>query len=251
MGRRQWQLTFIDFGMVGRVPKGLSDGLRDLLIAVGTRDAAKMVQAYQKVGILLPSADLELLEKAEAQLFERYWGKSMSELTKISPKEIHEFAQEFSQLLFSLPFQIPQDLLLLGRAVGILSGMCTGLNPQFNVWEHIVPFAEKMIAEQARGSASIWVDELKQLARTILTTPLKLDSLLSQLQRGDLAVRAPDTNKQIIRLEMAVRQVAGAMIFAALLLGGIQLNLGGQHAFSWVIFVGAGAALLWTVIGNR
>jgi predicted unusual protein kinase regulating ubiquinone biosynthesis (AarF/ABC1/UbiB family) len=43
-----WQLTFIDFGMVGRVPSNLRAGLREAAIAVGTRDSARLVKAYQR-----------------------------------------------------------------------------------------------------------------------------------------------------------------------------------------------------------
>ncbi|HSL44693.1 MAG TPA: AarF/ABC1/UbiB kinase family protein, partial [Anaerolineales bacterium] len=43
--RSGWQLTFVDFGMVGSVPAGLQDGLRELLVGVGTRNAARVVQA--------------------------------------------------------------------------------------------------------------------------------------------------------------------------------------------------------------
>ncbi|HEX5809978.1 MAG TPA: AarF/UbiB family protein, partial [Anaerolineales bacterium] len=36
-GEANWQLTFVDFGMVGIVPERLSDGLREMMVGVGTR----------------------------------------------------------------------------------------------------------------------------------------------------------------------------------------------------------------------
>src|SRR5512142_805031 len=90
-----WRLTFVDFGMVGRVPEHLRDGLREMLIAIGTRNAAKMVDAYKRLGVLLPSANVKLLERAEAQLFDRFWGMSMSELRKVHVTEMRQFAREF------------------------------------------------------------------------------------------------------------------------------------------------------------
>ncbi|HEX7973630.1 MAG TPA: AarF/UbiB family protein, partial [Anaerolineales bacterium] len=132
-----WQLTFVDFGMVGHVPANLRDGLRELLIGVGTQDASRVVKSYQTLGVLLPTADLLLLEKAEAKLFEQFWGKNMTELSHIDPGEVREFLGEFRELLYALPFQVPHDIIYLGRAVAILSGMCTGLDPSFNVWDHL------------------------------------------------------------------------------------------------------------------
>jgi predicted unusual protein kinase regulating ubiquinone biosynthesis (AarF/ABC1/UbiB family) len=69
--------------------------LRDLLVAVGTRDAARAVKAYQAMGVLLPEADLGRLEQAGALMFERFWGKDMTELTSMPIEEMRQFADEF------------------------------------------------------------------------------------------------------------------------------------------------------------
>ncbi len=39
--------------------------------------------------------------------------------------------------MYTMPFQFPQNLLMLGRTVAIFSGMCTGLNPDFNLWAQL------------------------------------------------------------------------------------------------------------------
>jgi predicted unusual protein kinase regulating ubiquinone biosynthesis (AarF/ABC1/UbiB family) len=126
-----WQLTFIDFGMVGRISPQLRQGLREMVIGVGARDTARLVRSYQMVGSI-PSADLDLIERAGVSF--RMVGKNMSDLQKISPRRSSNWRLS-SELLYSLPFQIPHDL-FFGRAVGILSGMYRA-RPQFNVWEHL------------------------------------------------------------------------------------------------------------------
>jgi len=138
--QKEWLLTFIDFGMVGRMRPEIRDGLRELLIGIGLQDASRVIKAYQILGILLPGADIILLERANAEMFKRFWGKGMDELTNIKMEEIHDFAVEFREVLYNMPFQLPQDLIFLGRAVGILSGMCTGLDPKINVFEQLAPF---------------------------------------------------------------------------------------------------------------
>ncbi|MGH2522045.1 MAG: ABC1 kinase family protein [Anaerolineales bacterium] len=245
-----WQLIFVDFGMVGRVPQSLRAGLRELVIAVGTRDAARMVMAYQLLGVLLPSADLALLERAEAKVFERVWGKSMTELRQIGLPEMQEFTREFRGLIYSMPFQIPEDLILLGRTVAILSGMCTGLNPHFNVWEGLAPFAQKLIAQEAASGWDLWLDEAGKWFGALLGLPPRLDAMLGRMERGELSVGVPQLTEQVSRLELAVRQVVGGVIFAALLAGGVQLYLVGQILFGSVLLVGAGISLAWIIFAS-
>ena len=61
-------LTFIDFGMMGEVSEALKQDLQTLLFAVVARDARAYVQAIQKLGILLPSADTVQLERVDDEV---------------------------------------------------------------------------------------------------------------------------------------------------------------------------------------
>ncbi len=245
-----WQLTFVDFGMAGRVPSNLRAGLREGTIAIGTRDAARLVKSYQMLGVLLPHADLALLERAEAKAFEQFWGKSMAELREISHQEMREFAQEFRGLIYTMPFQIPQDLILLGRTVAILSGMCTGLNPQFNVWDSLAPFAQKLIAEEAVSGWEFWLSELGGLARALLTLPRRTEAMLGKMERDELAMQVPQLAEQMNRLERTVRRMVGGVVCAALLTSGVQLYLAGQVVFGGILFACAGIALAWVIFAR-
>ena len=246
-----WQLTFIDFGMVGRVPDNLRAGLRELLIGVGTQDADRVVESYQKMGVLLPSADLELLKRAEAKAFERFWGKNMTELAQIEISELREFMVEFRELIYSLPFQVPSDMLFLARAVGILSGMCTGLDPDFNVWDELAPYAEKLISEEVRSGSEFWLDELGSLARAMLSIPRKMDSILSKMERGEIAVRAPEVSRQVTQLEQVLRQLGWVIVFTALLISGVQVYLAQPGWLATILLAGAGLSLVFGWFASR
>jgi len=248
-GRCGWQLTFVDFGMVGRVPPSVKEGLRETLIGVGTRDPQRVVRSYQTLGILLPDTDIALLERASDKMFERFWGKNMTELTKeFTPQQALLFLDEFRELLYDLPFQLPQNLIFLGRAVSILSGMCTGLDPEFNLWDHLAPFARKLVAEEARAAPDVWLNELGNLARTLLSGPKRMEQVLGKLERGEIAVRAPEVRESARRVEGALRRVAGAVVFGALLLAGVQLYLGGEQTAGWVLFGAAGLVFFGMVL---
>ena len=236
-----WQLAFVDFGMVGQVTAKAREGLRDVVVAVGTQDAGRLVQAYDRLGFLLPGADLELIEKAEAKAFERFWGKSMSELQDIDHKELMSFAYEFRDLMYDMPFQIPQDLLLLGRTVAILSGMCTGLDPGFNLWERIRPYAEDLVKSEVTGNWDLWWGEIEVLLRSLISLPRRLDGMLGQVERGELRVQAPEVETHLANIEKNLQGLTGAVLFAALFIGGMQLVLAG---FSLPGFILLGSSLI-------
>jgi len=246
-----WRLTFVDFGMVGAVPDNLRDGLRELIIGIGTRDAARVVKSYHGLGVLLPGADLKLLEQAEAQLFDRFWGMSMSELRKISHAEMRQFAMQFRELMYEMPFQLPRNLLLLGRTVAILSGMCTGLDPNFNLWGQLAPYAQKLVADEAASNWQVWLDQIGDLVKELVTLPAQTSRVMARLERGELNVNAPQVNRQIYYLEGAINRLVGGIVFAAFLFGGVLLYLGGSATFGYIFWALSGLTLLWMAFLSR
>jgi predicted unusual protein kinase regulating ubiquinone biosynthesis (AarF/ABC1/UbiB family) len=247
-----WVLTFIDFGMVGHVPPNIKAGLREMVIGVGTRDATRVVKSYKMLGVLLPNADLEMILEAEEKIFEQFWGKSMQELQQIDFDEVRSFASEYRDLLYDMPIQIPDDILYLGRCVAILSGMCTGLNPSFNVWKGLAPFAQELIQEE---SDEIWKQIIKEATTwggILLNLPSRIDTTLTKLESGKISVRNPEIENRLGRLERTNQKLVGAVIFTAFFIAGIQLAFSGEKipgiilliistlTLGWVLFSGGG-----------
>ncbi len=243
--RKEFLLTFIDFGMVGRMRPEIRAGLREMLMGIALQDASRVIKAYEILGILLPGADTSLLEKAESAMFKRFWGKGMDELSSIKMEEIHDFAFEFRDILFDMPFQLPQDLIFLGRAVGILSGMCTGLDPKINVFEHLAPFSQKIIREEAQHGWRYWVNEAGDIARKLITLPTRADALITKLERGELNVRDPQLTEYIKRLDKTVSKAVGGILFAAFLIASIQFSAAGQEVYTWIFRAASLVMFLW------
>ena len=246
-----WQLTFVDFGMVGHVPDTLRNGLREMLIAVGTQDAARLIRSFQTLHVLLPSTDLKQLEQMSASMFDMFWGKSMDELRQMNPEEMFKFADRFRDLMYNMPFQLPQNLLLLGRTVAILSGMCSGLDSQFNLWGQLAPYATKLISQEVGSNWRVWLDELGNVLKELIAIPSKLGRVLSQVERGDLTVQAPTISRQMSHLEKSVNRLSGSILFAGFLIGGVILYGNGENLPAYILFGCSGLTLIWTLFFVR
>ena len=243
IGEEQWELTFVDFGMVGHVTSSVRAGIRELVIGLATKDPDRMVNAYKLLDMLLPHADLELIAQAEEAVFDRFWGKSMEELREISIDEMHEFAKEYRGLAYSMPFQLPQDLIFLLRTLAILSGMCTGLDPQFNVWQSITPYAGKLLAEEDGSRWDFIFGEVGAFLATLVALPRQMERTLGKIERDELGVRAPRLESLVGSLELSMRRIVFALIFLATLLSGVQLHLSGEILFARVLFAGSVVSL--------
>jgi predicted unusual protein kinase regulating ubiquinone biosynthesis (AarF/ABC1/UbiB family) len=245
-GFTKFRLTFIDFGMVGRMPEKLVEGLREVVIAVGLQDSSRLIQAYKTLGVLLPSANTKLLEEASAQVFDRFWGMSMNELRNIQHSDMMKFGLQFRDLMMSMPFQVPENLLLLGRCIGILSGMCTGLNADFNLWLQLAPYAKKLTEGEGSSFFDTFLDEAGDFFKTLIAIPGRTERVLGRIERGELNVQVPLVNLQISYLERSINRLTGGIFFLGLTIAGAILY-DSHTLLAQGLFGGAGMALFYTI----
>jgi predicted unusual protein kinase regulating ubiquinone biosynthesis (AarF/ABC1/UbiB family) len=244
-----WQLVFVDFGMTGRINQNTFAGLREAVIAVGTRDAARLIKSYQRLNLLLPNADMRLLEKATAQAFERFYGRTPTEILQTDPERMREFAKDFAELLYDMPFQLPENMILLGRCLSILNGICTGLDRNFNFWNQIEPYARKLLsADESTSRIDFLLREFGDVIRTVVTLPRRFETLIGRMEQGDLEIRSPDLNNALKRVERSQRQLAWALLSAAFLLGAIQLFLANALALAIPLFALSLITLILVII---
>ena len=252
---RPFKLIFVDFGMVGRVPAQTGEQLREILLALALRDSHRMVQAFRRLHFFLPGADLERVEAAVARLFDQFWGMSMEELARVDYVRMEALALEFRDLLFELPFQVPQDFIYLGRTVGILAGLATAMDPHFNPWVPIERYGQRLLRRQG-GLPDLQgaLQALLQFLRPLLGLPQRLESALEMVERGELAVRlAPGhaLERRLRNAESASRRTLWGIVFAALLTTGTILYVNGEPGLGIAGWGLAGLSLLWGLITGR
>jgi predicted unusual protein kinase regulating ubiquinone biosynthesis (AarF/ABC1/UbiB family) len=249
-GEGGFSLTYIDFGMMGEIPDDLRQGLQQFIFAVAARDARGWVVATQRLGVLLPSADTVELERAITALFDRFGGMGVAELTRIDPRELEQFALQFSELVRTLPFQLPENYLLLVRTISLISGVTSALNRDFNMWDAVDPFARTLLngggASTLRSVGREGIAILSALARL----PQRVDALATRLDRGELAVRSPEVEQRLRVLDGSVRRATSAVLFTGLLIGGILLR-DSDEVLSWVLLGASALPLLHAVLPWR
>ena len=226
---RVFQLIFVDFGMAVRVPKSMGENLRKVLIGVTQRDARRLTEAYRDLGFFLPGADLERITEAQEVILNQIWGRNLLDLAQPDPREIEAIGREFRDLLYALPFQVPQDFIYLGRAVGMISGLVSQLDPQINPWRQIERYGQQLIRSQSlthlreRGLGG-----LVEALRPYLDTPMRIQRLLEEAEKGRLRVQLKtdrDALRQQERLEKRVGQLGWSIVSAAGILSATLIYL--------------------------
>jgi predicted unusual protein kinase regulating ubiquinone biosynthesis (AarF/ABC1/UbiB family) len=244
-------IVFIDFGMMGRITAEVRRETKRLLTSIVNRDAAELVDCLVALGFLLPHADIAAVRAAFSWLLNRYYKSTLAELAESDPREI---LQEVGAIFYQQPFQIPANYIFLGRAVGTLSGLSTGLAPELNVIRVAEPYVRRLaIGDSGKEWTSLILDQAKDYGRLALQLPKTLERTLGKADRGELEVRiqAAELNRTITRIERAGRQMVQTLLAASLIVAGTMFQTGGHEWRGWICFGVALAILVGGLFSNR
>ncbi|MEY2847680.1 MAG: hypothetical protein RI885_345 [Actinomycetota bacterium] len=247
---RPWKLTFIDFGMMGEVPAMTRSGLRKLLIAAASRDGRGLVTAIRDVGVLLPTADTLELERAMTQLFARFGGMGFAELREVDPREFRDFAVQFGDVVRSLPFQLPENFLLIIRATSLISGVSSSLDPQFNLWDSVEPYAAQLLRDERGNIVQDVAKQAIDVAGVAVRLPGRLDGLITRFEEGTVPIATPRLEKQVARLDGSIRRLVSALLFGALLFSGVALR-SDDAVLGTVLMISSAVPLLHALFAGR
>jgi predicted unusual protein kinase regulating ubiquinone biosynthesis (AarF/ABC1/UbiB family) len=239
---------------VGRIAPTVRVQFREFLVGLATRDAGRMVRAESKLGFFLPGADLTLVEKATEQVFARFYGMTTAELMSMDRRELHTFAHQFRDLLFEMPFQVPHDYIYLGRAAGILSGMCSSLDPAINYWTLVEPYARKILQEELTSGLGDWLARATEFLGLLARLPTEADRFLGKALAAELEIRvAPgrELERDIQALKGTVDRLVWGVVFAALLIAGVLWTTNHYITLGTIALVLAVIALLGVILAGR
>jgi predicted unusual protein kinase regulating ubiquinone biosynthesis (AarF/ABC1/UbiB family) len=232
---RPFQLAFVDFGMVGRIPDLTGDNLRTMLVSITQRDARGLTEAYDRLGFLLPGSDLERIAEAQQAVLDHLWGRNLLELSQPDPHEIQELSREFRDVLFEFPFQVPQDFIFLGRALGILSGLASQLSPEINPWQLVEQYGQQII--RSRQALDFSLATLAEWLRIIYSVPGRVNRVLTDAERGRLRVQSVADRslmRRLDRIERKISQPNWSVFSAALIASGALFYVNDEPLLAWL-----------------
>lgn len=216
-----FQLVFVDFGMVGRISPKMSQNLRKWLLSITQRNARGLTEVYQALGFFLPGADLEQITEAQTVFLDQMWGRNLLEMARPDPREIEALGQQFRDLLFEFPFQVPQDFIYLGRAIGMLSGLTSALDPQINPWYQMERLAEQLVDRREIRQAGF--EAVLDWLKPFVTLPGQIQRILTEMESGRLRLQtSPDkaTQQRLRNVERKLTHLQWTILAAAGLISG-------------------------------
>ena len=262
----QGRIIFLDFGMMAELPPNDLSAIVRLIQGILGKDVDKVVSAIDDLGFVRPSASMRLLNRAVSFLLDRLSG------VRLSPgPQMDRAVVVFQDFLYHEPLEFPARYMFLGRAIGMLFGLVSRLDPDIDWMAVLQKEALPLLQERERKDSPVWIGQIARLADAlfgretgalvqtavgvgwrevteVLHLPAQLRRVLTLMERGDLASQ-PEVTGILRRMDRLYNlgQAQMSLMWAALL-GAVAW---GGHALwssqGWLIWP-FGLSGLWMVL---
>ncbi len=148
-------VVFLDFGLSKELPEQFRLNYARLIQALITKDNDEMVKAFRAIGFKTKSEDPESLVALGNSFFD-YGGSDNKPY--VDQDVMPEVNERMSRILQANPVtEIPGDILLIFRVLGLMSGLQKRLDSRVDVVQTITPYAEEQsrkLAAMSEGAAA-------------------------------------------------------------------------------------------------
>jgi len=218
---RDGRLCFHDFGIVGRLSPHDQENLRQLVLAVVTRDAEAMADLYFDMGVASASVDRDA--------FVRDLGKSLEQYHAVSARaySFSEILNQFVRLAQRYQIRVPREWLLVMKAFMAVEAQAESLDPEFTMIDALERYAPRMLGRQllpdVTGMAGLvkGYRVLGMLRLLAWRLPELLVKTLRQLQQGEAALRVRHERMDELQghLDRASNRLSFSLLIAAVVIG--------------------------------
>jgi predicted unusual protein kinase regulating ubiquinone biosynthesis (AarF/ABC1/UbiB family) len=141
---RAGRLGIVDFGMNKRISRELREAIRKNVLASIQRNPELYVQSLLDVGIIQPRDRAPALELAKLGFDPRYYNLTPAEAVKIDLGEY--LGQMRGNMKKIRSFQLPDGVVMLGRAFNLLYGLAVELAPGIRPLEVVGPYVLEFLS---------------------------------------------------------------------------------------------------------
>lgn len=247
---RDKKIVYIDFGIVGELSPSVRENLIKLMKSIVFEDIETMMNLLLQMAITKGKVDRFAFSEDLHDFYQSYISRSFGQI------DLSTFFSDVLRVTHKYKMVMPNDFILLAKALTILEGVVTNLHPDINVMEIASTYIKA--SDDIKLLESITKDKLMlglyQLAVDSAKLPSTLKRTLDTINNGRMMVHLDlvhfeDKWREVNKM---VNRIVFALIIAALILASsiifVMSEGTGVSIFAIIIFIGAGIMGLWLLI---
>lgn len=212
-----YRLTYLDFGMMGRLTPVMADGIAEVILALTTKNNNRIARAV--LGICNQTGDLNenQFTRQLAKFLRPYLAEGVGQI------DFANMLYRIIQLCQKNNLQIKPEVTLLIKAFGTLESTVAKLDPDISMMAVARPFGIAYLKRKlnARNLVDDSIFQSIATLQSINKLPEKIDTALEAFSNGDIEIklRYKEQSKLLKQVERITNRFLVVIILAAVILG--------------------------------
>jgi predicted unusual protein kinase regulating ubiquinone biosynthesis (AarF/ABC1/UbiB family) len=187
------RIVMMDFGAIARISDKMRRGTAQFIEGIIRRDNRIISQAMKEMGFIAKTENEQVFDRIVEFFYDRLKNVKMEDVKELNLTQIGRIEDflEFKKLDVSFgelleTFNVPKDWALMERALILLFGLTTHLDPNLNPLSIIIPYAEQFVLGKDKKLGDLVMEAVKEIGLSYLRLPHELLKTLKKLNQGEI-----------------------------------------------------------------
>lgn len=220
-----FEIAFVDFGMVGYLSRQDRENLSNLLLGIVLNDKKRTLKAFKELGIIQKGIDANKFYNDIESIVNHYINQPIS-------FKVADVFNDVFKLTFRYKLKIPQQFVLFGRTLSLLENDIALLKVDLSILEAILPYVNRLVFKNRLSKLSVanLFNILSSYFSLLEFLPKKTETILEKLEEDELTVNIEIKNIEKIlhqmerlanKVSLAVILLSVSIIIAGMTVGGL------------------------------
>ncbi len=250
-------IGLVDFGIVGRVSEKMKTALANTFLAFMKQDYDRLIDQYIELGVVSEDMDTDEFRREFKADLEDFF-TPLYDMT-LGEMDFAAYMEAYIRFAVKNNMKIPQDLMLIDKAILILQDVGTRLDPKFDFMAASEPYVRRLITEKY-GPSHLISEASKDFQDAVdfaVTFPRQMKKLMRKTLRDDLHMKLSHIglDRFIKDMDRSSNRISFSLVISAILISSAifhatgvgptiyGLSLLGMFSFGFAALLG-----IWLII---
>jgi len=228
-------VTYLDFGMIGRIDDELKYHFASLIINLQQGNTDGLLKTFSEMGLLSDETNLPSFKRDLDDLQTKYYDASLKDIS------LGGIFIELLSVAYHHNIRIPTEITLLTKAILTLEGLISELDSTFSIMKAVEPFGKRLVAERFHPMYILkksWHETMDNID-ILSKLPKDLKDITSKIKKGKLQldISFREAEKVLNRIDRISNRLSLSIIllsFSILMVGLIIGSaIAGQTNLLW------------------
>ena len=213
-------VTYLDFGMVGRLNDQMKQHFASLMIAVQKNSTDDMIETFEDMKLLDDVEDMKALRRDLEKLLGKYYEASLTDIS------LGQLLIDIFAIAYRYQVDIPTDITVLAKAILTAEEIIEELDPSFSIMKAVEPFAVNIMKERfhPRTLLKHAIESTLKDIDTLKSLPKDIQDTVKTIKKGRMKVNlnVEDAPSFLQRLDRISNRLSFSIIllsFSILMVG--------------------------------